>query len=297
MTTTKIAIIAREAHDDSDETIYKVFETLNRYRVEIFVHDDYLKHIAEKGGFMPKYTASFNSCNQMPEGLQLLISVGGDGTMLKSVPYAVRADIPVLGINSGRLGFLASVSQKQLDASFDDVFNGNFSVEQRSLIEVSSEVNRFGDINFALNEFAIMRVNSSSMISINAYVNDEFLNTYWADGLIVATPTGSTAYSLSAGGPIITPGSGNFVITPVSPHNLSVRPIVISDTSVLKLKAEGREQNLLASLDYRQVIFPLKDEFTVKKSDKQLKLIKLSNSSFFTTLRNKLLWGMDKRNR
>ena len=216
--------------------------------------------------------------------------------MLESVSYALGADIPVVGINSGRLGFLATVSKKTLDKAFEDIFARNYQIETRTLLELNSENNRFGDLNFALNELTIMRVNSSSMISINVYLNEEFLNTYWSDGLIVATPTGSTAYSLNAGGPIITPGSGNFVITPVSPHNLSVRPIVISDDSVLRLKADGRGRNFLASLDFKQATFSFDEELVLRRSDKKLKLIKFSESTFFNTLRNKLLWGMDKRN-
>lgn len=292
----KIAIFGREFKDDFNESIYKIFETLNRHQTEIYVHEEYLKFINQDLFFFPKISGTFNNSNQMPTGLDLLISVGGDGTMLESVSYAVGADIPVLGINSGRLGFLASVSKNTLQKAFDDIFAANYQIETRTLIELSSENNRFGDLNFALNELTIMRVNSSSMISINVYLNEEFLNTYWSDGLIVATPTGSTAYSLSAGGPIITPGSGNFVITPVSPHNLSVRPIVISDDNVLRLKADGRGRNFLASLDFKQATFSFDEELILRKSDKKLKLVKFNDCSFFNTLRNKLLWGMDKRN-
>lgn len=292
----KIAIFGREFKDDFNESIYKIFETLNRNSAEIYIHEEYLKFINQDLFFFPKISGTFNSSNTMPAGLDLLISVGGDGTLLESVQYALGADIPVLGINSGRLGFLATVSKKTLDKVLEDIFARNYQIESRTLIELNSENNRFGDLNFALNELTIMRVNSSSMISINVYLNEEFLNTYWSDGLIVATPTGSTAYSLSAGGPIITPGSGNFVITPVSPHNLSVRPIVISDDSVLRLKADGRGRNFLASLDFKQATFSFDEELILRRSDKKLKLIKFSESTFFNTLRNKLLWGMDKRN-
>ena len=292
----KIAIFGREFKDDFNESIYKIFETLNRNQAEIYIHEEYLKFINQDLYFFPKISGTFSSSNTMPAGLDLLISVGGDGTMLESVSYAVGADIPVVGINSGRLGFLATVSKKTLDKAFEDIFARNYQIETRTLLELNSENNRFGDLNFALNELTIMRVNSSSMISINVYLNEEFLNTYWSDGLIVATPTGSTAYSLSAGGPIITPGSGNFVITPVSPHNLSVRPIVISDDSVLRLKADGRGRNFLASLDFKQATFSFDEELVLRRSDKKLKLIKFSESTVFNTLRNKLLWGLDKRN-
>ncbi|MCQ2253470.1 MAG: NAD kinase [Bacteroidales bacterium] len=292
----KVAIFGRKFGSEFHKSIYKIFEMLNRNGCEIFVFEDFLKSIEETLYFTPKITGTFINSFKMPDDLDLMISIGGDGTMLECVPYAVLANIPVVGINSGRLGFLTSVSENTLQDALTEIMEGRTSIESRTLIEVSSSSNRFGNLNIALNELTIMRVNTSSMISINVYLNDDFLNTYWSDGLIIATPTGSTAYSLSAGGPIITPGSGNFVLTPVSPHNLSVRPIVINDNSVLRIKADGREKNFLASLDYRQACVPFEEELLIKKSTKQFKLLKLSNTSFFSTLRSKLLWGMDKRN-
>ena len=292
----KVAIFGRKFSENFNRNIYKIFETLNRNKCEIFVFEEYFQYIVDHLYFTPKISGTFTNSFNMPEGLDLLISIGGDGTMLESVTYAVSADIPVVGINSGRLGFLVQVSDDTLQSALSEILEGRNTIENRTLIEVSSSSERFDNLNLALNEVTIMRVNTSSMISINVYLNDEFLNTYWSDGLIIATPTGSTAYSLSAGGPIIIPGSGNFVLTPVSPHNLSVRPIVISDDNVLRLKAEGREKNYLASVDYRQACLPFEEELKLKKSTKKLKLIKLSNTNFFNTLRNKLLWGMDKRN-
>ncbi len=292
----KVAIFGRKFGTDFHKSIYKIFEMLNRNGCDIYVYEEFLKNIEQTLFFTPKITGTFINSFKMPDDLDLLISIGGDGTLLESVPYAVLTNIPVVGINSGRLGFLTSVSENTLQDALTEIMEGRTAVENRTLIEVSSSSNRFGNLNIALNEFTIMRVNTSSMISVKVFLNDEFLNTYWADGLIVATPTGSTAYSLSAGGPIIMPGSGNFVLTPVSPHNLSVRPIIIGDGNVLRLKAEGRENNFLASLDFRQACVPFEEEFILKKSTKQLKLLKLSNTSFFATLRNKLLWGMDKRN-
>lgn len=292
----KIAIFGRKFGTDFHKSIYKIFEMLNRNGCEIYVYEEFLRSIEQTLFFTPKITGTFINSFKMPEDLDLLISIGGDGTLLESVPYAVLANIPVVGINSGRLGFLAMVSENTLENALTEILEGRTGIETRTLIEVSSSSNRFGNLNIALNELTIMRVNTSSMISIKVFLNDEFLNTYWADGLIVATPTGSTAYNLSAGGPIIMPGSGNFVLTPVSPHTLSVRPIIIGDNNVLRLKAEGRENNFLASLDFRQACVPFDEELILKKSTKQLKLLKLSNTSFFATLRSKLLWGMDKRN-
>ncbi|MBQ9212784.1 MAG: NAD kinase [Bacteroidales bacterium] len=292
----RVAIFGRKFTEGFNKNIYKIFETLNRNNCEIYVFEEYLNFIIENLYFTPKIAGTFNNSFTMPENLDVLFSIGGDGTMLESVIYAVAADIPVVGINSGRLGFLAQVSDETLQSALQEILANKCTVENRALIEVTSSSGRFDNLNIALNEVTIMRVNTSAMISISVYINDEFFNTYWADGLIIATPTGSTAYSLSAGGPIIIPGSGNFVLTPVSPHTLSVRPIVISDDCTLKLKAQGREKNFLASLDFRQACLPFSEELLLKKSTKKLKLIKLSNTNFYNTLRQKLLWGMDKRN-
>lgn len=291
----KVAIFGRKFGSDFHKSIYKIFEMLNRNGCEIYVYEPFLECIERTLFFTPKITGTFINSFKMPDDLDLLISIGGDGTLLESVPYAVLADIPVVGINSGRLGFLTYVSENTLQESLTEIMEGRTMVENRTLIEVSSCSERFGNLNMALNELTLMRVNTSSMISISVYLNDEFLNTYWSDGLILATPTGSTAYSLSAGGPIILPGSGNFVLTPVSPHTLSVRPMVISDDNIIRIKADGREKNYLVSLDYRQACLPFEEELLIKKSTKKLKLLKLSNTSFFSTLRNKLLWGIDKR--
>ena len=291
----KIAVFGREFHENFNDGIYKIFETLNRNKAEIYVYADYLKFIGEKLFFNPNISGTFKNSFEMPQDIDILLSIGGDGTMLESVEYALQNNIPVAGINSGRLGFLSTISKSCLDNAFADIFSGNYSIENRTLLELQSENNRFGTLNYALNELTAMRLNSSSMISISVYINGEFLTTYWSDGLIVATPTGSTAYSLSAGGPILTPTSGNFILTPVSPHNLSARPIVISDDCELKLVASGREKSFLVSLDYKQACFPFSEELILKKSAKTLKTIKLPNNGFFVTLRNKLMWGMDKR--
>ncbi|MBQ5513165.1 MAG: NAD kinase [Bacteroidales bacterium] len=292
----KVAIFGRKFGPDFHKSIYKIFEMLNRNGCEIYVYEEFLRSIEQTLYFTPKITGTFINSFKLPDGLDLLISIGGDGTLLESVPYAILADIPVVGINSGRLGFLTYVSENTLQDSLTEILEGRTALETRTLIETSSTSERFGNLNIALNEVTIMRVNTSSMISIKVFLNDEYLNTYWSDGLIIATPTGSTAYSLSAGGPIILTGSGNFVLTPVSPHTLSVRPMVISDDNVLRIEADGREKNYLVSLDYRQACLPFGEELTIKKSPKKLKLLRLSGTSFFSTLRNKLLWGVDKRN-
>ena len=200
-----------------------------------------------------------------------------------------------MGINTGRLGFISSISTGEIDDAINDILKGNYAVDERALLELHTENKLFKEKNFALNEVAISKKDTSSMIKIDAYVDDEFLNTYWADGLVVSTPTGSTGYSLSCGGPIIMPGTNNIIITPNAPHNLNVRPIVINDSSVIKLKVEDRDQLALVSLDSRSRAFDSDTELIIKKADFKIKLIRPQNNSFTSTIRNKLMWGLDKR--
>jgi len=215
--------------------------------------------------------------------------------LLKAVTYVRESEIPIMGINTGRLGFISSVSADQIDDAITDILKGNYKINERTLLELSTNKNLFKDKNFALNEVAVSKKDTSSMIRIDAYVDDEFLNTYWADGLVVSTPTGSTGYSLSCGGPIIMPGTNNIIITPNAPHNLNVRPIVIDDNSVVKLKVEDRDQLALVSLDSRSRAFDSETELTIKKASFKTKLVQPQNNSFTKTIRHKLMWGLDKR--
>ncbi len=224
------------------------------------------------------------------------ITLGGDGTFLDGMRYLYNQRIPVLGINTGRLGFLTSFSLNEFKRLLPDILNNRFFFDNRTLIELTAPDNFFKDCNKALNEFTIQKTDSSSMITIHTYVNDELLNTYWADGLIVATPTGSTAYSLSCGGPIVMPKSGNFIITPIAPHNLNVRPIVLPDDVTIKLKIESRSEHILIALDSYSQIIRDNTEIILQKATKKLKIIRPEAYTFFSTLRNKLMWGVDKRN-
>jgi NAD+ kinase len=224
------------------------------------------------------------------------ITLGGDGTFLDGMRYLYSQSIPILGINTGRLGFLTSFSLTESEQLLPGILQNDFFIEERTLIELTAPVNFFKDCNKALNEFTIQKTDSSSMITIHTYVNDELLNTYWADGLIVATPTGSTAYSLSCGGPIVMPESGNFIITPIAPHNLNVRPIVIPDEVTIKLKIESRSEHILIALDSYSQIVSDTTEIILQKAPGKLQIIRPSSYTFFTTLRNKLMWGVDKRN-
>jgi NAD+ kinase len=229
-------------------------------------------------------------------GIDSIISVGGDGTLLDTVCLVGKAQIPIIGINTGRLGFLATVAKENIALAVEQLFAGAYTIESRSLVSIHSDRPLFDGLNFGLNEFTIHKRDTSSMITVHTYINGQYLNSYWADGLIVATPTGSTGYSLSCGGPLIAPGARNFVITPVSPHNLNVRPIIVSDESEITFKIEGRTQKFLISLDSRSTAVDATVELKLKKAEFTARLIKFLNYSYFDTLRFKLNWGFDMRN-
>jgi NAD+ kinase len=228
--------------------------------------------------------------------IDMFWSIGGDGTFLETVSKIGGRDIPILGINMGRLGFLATLSPNDLTNGIEEIKNGNFTIESRSMIEVESDLEPFGENNFGLNEVGIMKTDTSSMINVKSYLNGEFLNNYWADGLIIATATGSTAYSLSIGGPIILPTSDHFIIAPMSPHNLTVRPIVIPNDAELKFEISSRSNNFLLSLDSHSKVMESTNTITVRKGKYSAKIIKIPGDNFFKTLRNKLHWGLDMRN-
>jgi NAD+ kinase len=228
--------------------------------------------------------------------VDMLVSIGGDGTILESARMVGASGVPVLGINNGRLGFLSSTPQEELDVAIEQLQKGDFTVEQRSLLEMNCENNPFGERRFALNELTVHKSNRTSMIVIHAYLDDVFLNTYWADGLIVSTPTGSTGYSLSAGGPIVSPAAQSIVISPIAPHNLNVRPLVLPDSHKVSLEVEGRASDHLVSLD--SVSHQLKQgmRLDLQRADFTVGLVRFKDSDYFQTLRNKLMWGIDSRN-
>lgn len=229
-------------------------------------------------------------------GLDFFLSIGGDGTLLDSVCLVGNKEIPILGLNTGRLGFLATVATNKIEDAVEQLAMGNYQIEARTLLSLSSSKTLFHGVNFALNEFTIHKKDTSSMITVHTYIDGKYLNSYWADGLIVATPTGSTGYSLSCGGPLITPGAKNFVITPVSPHNLNVRPIIVSDESEISFEIEGRTDKFMISLDSRSTSISSALKLSVKKEAFSAKLVKLPSYHFFDTLRQKLHWGLDMRN-
>ncbi|MFN0080984.1 MAG: NAD kinase, partial [Ferruginibacter sp.] len=238
----------------------------------------------------------FHSSAQLDDTFECMISLGGDGTLLDTVTLVRAKKIPLLGINFGRLGFLASIGREELQTAVAALVDHTFVKDERTLIHLDSNTPLFGETPYGLNEFALHKLDTSSMIKIHTYLNGEFLNTYWADGLIVATPTGSTGYSLSCSGPVVFPESGSFVITPVAPHNLNVRPIVVPDNNIISFEIEGRTDSFLCTLDSRKEIVRKDIQIAVKKEDFTVSLLRLNENNFLQTLRNKLSWGLDRRN-
>ncbi|MBL57040.1 MAG: NAD kinase [Flavobacteriales bacterium] len=230
------------------------------------------------------------------QDFDLLICLGGDGSILDSLSIVRGSNVPVFGINTGRLGFLSSISSENVRKPLDKILAGNIKHDKRSVLKLSTKSNHFGDINYALNEVTVHKKDSSSMMIIHTYVENEYLNSYWADGLIVSSPTGSTGYNLSCSGPIIMPGSEVFIITPIAPHNLNVRPLIIPDNKKIKLKLEGRDDEFLVALDARSEPIKIDEELVIEKGEFYMNVVRTPQHSFFSTIRNKLNWGLDNRN-
>tara|TARA_R110002050_G_scaffold290260_1_gene443799 strand:- start:130767 stop:131651 length:885 start_codon:yes stop_codon:yes gene_type:complete len=291
-----VAIFGKEVNHKFKDDIIFLLNYLKEKEIDIQIHKKYLSKLKEEFEIDLRHVVAFTSARNKHRRPDLFISVGGDGTFLDSTILLRDTSIPIMGINTGRLGFLARVSSEDIKESIDKFLAGNFKIEERSLIEICTKEELFGKKNFALNEVTIHKNDNTSMVVIHTYVNGEFLNSYWADGLIISTPTGSTAYSLSVGGPIVAPGSHNFIIAPIAPHNLNVRPMVISDSSEITLKIEGRTDKSLVSLDSRMHRIDSSVEIKVRKANYLIKLIQFPDQTFFRTLRHKLNWGLDKRN-
>ena len=290
-----IGIYGRKFNNSVLPYIQQVFDCLAEFNAEVLIYDHFFDFVKDKL-FLPKQFGSFSSHQDVAEQVDVMISLGGDGTMLDTVTFVRDSGVPVIGINFGRLGFLASISKEGIRAAIQGLLEKRFTLDTRSLLEVNSSLSLFQDLNFALNDFVIHKRDNSAMMLIHCYLDGEFLNSYWADGLIVATPTGSTAYSLSCGGPIVFPRSGNFVITPISPHNLNVRPIVLSDAHELTFEIEDRSSKYLATCDSRTEVIDSNIKVSVKRASFDINLVRLDNESYLSTLRNKLLWGIDTRN-
>ncbi len=292
----KVAVFGTAVSNEFVPVLQEFFQFLKLNKVEVQLFKPFYLHVLDELKTTLYYTSFFHSHTDFDQDNAFIFSVGGDGTFLHSVMSIRNYNIPVVGVNSGRLGFLADISADQVNDALTNIFNHKYSVIERSMLQVDFVGRQNIDFNYALNEMTVLKTDSSSMINISAYVGKELLNNYWADGLIIATPTGSTAYSLSIGGPILTPDSENFVITPLAPHNLTIRPIVVPDIHEITLKVDGRGTQFLTSLDYRSEAVEFSTIIKVKKANFKLKTLQLPDQAFFNTLRNKLMWGVDRRN-
>lgn len=291
----KIAIFGKEYRDDHCKYLQMLIDALFKRQVSVSLYKPFYDKIAGKIKF-PAGHNLFESYQNLYNKTDMLLSIGGDGTLLDTIPFIRGSGIPILGINLGRLGFLSSISKDEIAEAIDNLFSGEYYLEKRALLKLEQPSGIFGDLNFGLNDLTIYRNNTTSLIVVHVFVDGKKLNTYWGDGLIVSTPTGSTAYSLAVGGPILSPGSHNFVIAPIASHNLTVRPIVIEDSSEIKIKIEGREEKYLMTLDSRHSSISKKDELIIRKCDFHVNLIQMKNQDFFSTIRDKLMWGKDYRN-
>lgn len=292
----KIAIYSRGIENNQIKDIHQLFEVLINNGAEPVFFQDFFNQFYSAVNLENNYS-TFNSFEDLDESIDCMISLGGDGTLLDTVTLVRNSGIPILGINYGRLGFLANIGKGEIDMAIDAIINRKYVLDNRSLIHLEANVPLFGETPYALNDFSIHKKDISPMIKIHTYLNGEFLNTYWADGLIVSTPTGSTGYSLSCGGPVVFPDSGSFVITPIAPHNLNIRPIIVPDNTIVSFELEGRTDGFVCTLDSRREIITKEIQLAVKKESFDIKLIRMNENNFLQTLREKLSWGLDKRNK
>lgn len=291
----KVAVYSRGLDADQEVQLLTLLEELTRYHVTVYLH----KSLAGAGSsvkMLPTEYKIFTKHEDLDETFDCIISLGGDGTMLDTATLVRNLNIPIMGINFGRLGFLSSLGKEDVGFAVEALVNGTYGIEKRTMLHLDASIPLFGDAPFALNEFAIHKREFSPMIKIHTYLNGEFLNSYWADGLIVSTPTGSTGYNMSCNGPIVFPDSGSFVITPVAPHNLNVRSIIVPDSHIISFEVEGRTDEFICALDARREIVEKEIQIAVKKEDFAVSFIILNENSFLSTLREKLTWGLDKRN-
>ncbi|WP_299275845.1 NAD kinase [uncultured Psychroserpens sp.] len=290
----KVAVYSQYYPEKSLKSFEDLIKVLLDNNVQVHVEDTFYnasKDLVDMNSTVQKFST-------LDESYDLLISVGGDGTILRAITFVRDFSIPIVGINTGRLGFLATIQTDEIKVAIEHILNGNYKISERTLlsVETNSENETLKDTNFALNEIAVSRKNTTSMIIVETHLNEEYLTSYWADGLIAATPTGSTGYSLSCGGPVITPEANSLVLTPIAPHNLNARPLVIPDDTTIQLKVDGREDQHLMSLDSRIITLSNATLITIKKANFKVKMVELLDESFIDTLRKKMLWGEDKRN-
>lgn len=291
----RIAIYGRKINKQNANHFVSLLLTMRKLNWDVVMEDELKQQLEKKIGGT-ELIDSFTSYHDFKSGIDLAISMGGDGTFIQTVKYIRDSGVPILGINTGRLGFLANVSPEKMEQTLQMVHDKKYEFQKRSLLRVETQGDLFGDENFALNELTVHKKDTASMITVHANLDGKYLNSYWADGLIIGTPTGSTAYSLSCGGPIITPGCQVHILTPIAPHNLNVRPMVVPDHLPISISVEGRERSYLLSIDSASKSIPQGEEVTIHKADFMINVIKLEDNNFLDTIRNKMLWGLDPRN-
>ena len=297
LTMKKVAVYGQSYSISAEKEIQILLEILEENNIVCFIESKFYDLLVE-GDILNKKYPTFSHFNDLNNSFDLMFTLGGDGTILRAVTYIRHLGIPMLGINTGRLGFLATINKKAIKESVTLILNGAYSLQERTLLSVKTSpvTEKFSEINFALNEVTIARKNTTSMIGVTTNLNHEYLTNYWADGLIIATPTGSTGYSLSCNGPVVSPDSKNLVITPIAPHNLTARSMVISDETSIQLEVDSREKEFLISLDSRIASVEKNTKVFIEKASFTIKSIIPNNQSFLQTLRSKLLWGEDTRN-
>ena len=292
----KVAIFGQTYQDSALDYVVELLDELQKVSADIAIEQDFQSFLGKERNI--KGYSYFTDLKGLDSSFDMFVSFGGDGTILRATTYVRDMGIPIVGVNTGRLGFLSTFTKEDVRKVVQEFVKGDYTIVERSLVTVSADfqTSEFEDLNFALNEVTVSRKDTTSMITVETYLNNEYLTSYWADGLIVSTPTGSTGYSMSCGGPVIVPTAKSLVLTPIAPHNLSARPLVISDDTTIRLKVSGREDNHLVSLDSRIASLENGKEILIKKADFTIKMIEYTSESFLKTLRNKLLWGEDKRN-
>ncbi len=291
----QVAVFGRAFPSYARENIATMFSKFSTLNVDVWIYEPLFEFLQKKTGLRPRVAGLFTDHHTLPKEIDFLFSLGGDGTFLETVTLVRDTGIPVLGVNIGRLGFLSYISQETMSESLESVFSGRFDIEERMLLKVETSGHSLENLDVALNDVRLYK-NSGSLITIHVKANDEFLSSYWADGLLLSTPTGSTAYNLSVGGPIVVPDSHTVVLSPIAPHNLTVRPLVLPDSAVLQMSVDTRDPQFQLALDSRTVDLEVDTTITVQKADYTMKMVRIENISFYSTLRNKLMWGADKRN-
>tara|TARA_R110000868_G_scaffold52221_4_gene165266 strand:- start:57029 stop:57910 length:882 start_codon:yes stop_codon:yes gene_type:complete len=292
----KVAVYGQTYSDNALDYVIELLDELSGLSSEVVFEEEFYK-LLNKSGELGSYKV-FNAEKGLDDSFDMFVSFGGDGTVLRAITYVRDLNIPIVGVNTGRLGFLSTFKKEDVRKVVKEFVAGEYTIVERSLVEVKTNpvMPEFENLNFALNEVTVSRKDTTSMITVETHLNNEYLTSYWADGLIVATPTGSTGYSLSCGGPVIAPTAKSLILTPIAPHNLNARPLVISDDTEIRLRVSGREEHHLVSLDSRIATLENGREIVVKKAAFTIKMIEYTSESFLKTLRNKLLWGEDKRN-